>query len=363
MQSITLGLATKLLGLLRTWAPALASLLLVTTAADATEATGRVHLAQAQPPAQPQTAGPAKSKPRPAAEPAGAAAAADNTLQRRVEQLEEQLVDMQVTIGTLESLARSGGGGGRGSNGGGGGALGASEAARIEGMETQMRALTSEVQRLTNQVRQLGGASDRGDAGGARPSYADAGVARTAPAETTSVRSSFGSTTVTTGGDPIGSLIDGAPRGGSSPQANGRDTQVAALPPATSSGSAKQDYETAYGHLLKQDYGAAEAAFEDFLQRYPSDALAGNAQYWLGETHFVRGAFKAAAGAFLKGYQNYGKGNKAPDSLLKLAMSLERLGQKDAACSSFGELVTKFPDAPDHVKARAAGEQKRLGCR
>lgn len=359
MTSISLGRATMLQEFARTWALPLATVLIVSTAAGAAEVAGRVQLAQAQPPAQPQGAAPAKSKPRPA-EPA---ASADATLQRRVEQLEEQLVDMQVTIGTLESLARSGGGGGRASNGAGGASLGASEAARIEGMETQMRALTSEVQRLTNQVRQLGGASDRGDAGGARPSYADAGAPRAAPAETTSVRSSFGSTTVTAGGDPIGSLIDGQPQRPASPHANGHDTQVAALPPATSSGSAKQDYETAYGHLLKQDYGAAETAFEDFLQHYPSDALAGNAQYWLGETHFVRGSFKAAAGAFLKGYQNYGKGNKAPDSLLKLAMSLERLGQKDAACSSFGELVTKFPHAPEHVKTRAAGEQKRLGCR
>ena len=356
MPSITLGRAAKCQGL--ALALSLVSALLTTTATFAAETSGRVQIAQAQSPAQPQAGASAKSKPR-SAEPAGTN---DGTLQRRVEQLEEQLVDMQVTIGTLESLARSGGGGGRGSNGGGA-SLGASEAARIEGMETQMRALTSEVQRLTSQVRQLGGVSDRGDVGGARPGYADSGAPRATPAETTSVRSSFGSTTVTTGGDSIGSLIDGQPQRPAAPQVNGRDTQVAALPPATSSGSAKQDYETAYGHLLKQDYGAAEMAFEDFLQRYPSDALAGNAQYWLGETHFVRGSFKAAAGAFLKGYQNYGKGNKAPDSLLKLAMSLERLGQKDAACSSFGELVTKFPDAPEHVKARASGEQKRLGCR
>jgi TolA-binding protein len=76
----------------------------------------------------------------------------------------------------------------------------------------------------------------------------------------------------------------------------------------------------------------------------------------------VRGQYKAAASSFLKGYQTYGNSPKAPDSLLKLAMSLDRLGQKDAACASFGELLTKFPTASSSVKARAQSERQRVGC-
>ena len=81
-----------------------------------------------------------------------------------------------------------------------------------------------------------------------------------------------------------------------------------------------------------------------------------------GESHFVRGQYKAAAGAFLKGYQTYAQSAKAPDSLLKLAMSLDRLGQKDAACSSYAELSTKFPNAPASIKSRATSERLRVGC-
>ena len=136
-----------------------------------------------------------------------------------------------------------------------------------------------------------------------------------------------------------------------------------APPPAGGDGnSPKQLYETAYGYLLQQDYGAAEAGFDDFLKRYPSDPLAANAQYWLGESFFVRGQFKPAAAAFLKGYQTYARSSKAPDSLLKLAMSLERLGQRDAACSSYSELTTRFPNAPTHIKNRAQTERQRIGC-
>jgi tol-pal system protein YbgF len=133
---------------------------------------------------------------------------------------------------------------------------------------------------------------------------------------------------------------------------------AAAEPDATP----KQLYETAYGYLLQRDYGAAEAAFEEVLRRHPSDPLAGNAQYWLGESLYVRGQYRAAAGAFLKGYQTYTKSAKAPENLLKLAMSLQRLGQKDAACSSFSELAAKFPSAPNHVKTTAQNERQRAGC-
>jgi tol-pal system protein YbgF len=121
-------------------------------------------------------------------------------------------------------------------------------------------------------------------------------------------------------------------------------------------------YEQAYGYLLQKDYGAAEESFEAFLKRHPGHHLAGNAQYWLGETFFVRGQYRPAAAAFLKGYQDYAKSQKAPESLLKLAMSLHRLGQKDAACSSFRELAAKFPTPPAHVRSLAQTERQRSGC-
>ena len=71
---------------------------------------------------------------------------------------------------------------------------------------------------------------------------------------------------------------------------------------------------------------------------------------------------RPAAAAYLKGYQDYAKSQKAPESLLKLAMSLQRLGQKDAACSSFTEFATKYPTPPSHIKTLAQNERQRSGC-
>ena len=58
----------------------------------------------------------------------------------------------------------------------------------------------------------------------------------------------------------------------------------------------------------------------------------------------MRGQYKNAADAFLKGYKKYKSGDKAPDTLLKLGMSLAELGQKDAACSTFERAQHQIPE-------------------
>ncbi|MBU1174819.1 MAG: tol-pal system protein YbgF [Alphaproteobacteria bacterium] len=133
-------------------------------------------------------------------------------------------------------------------------------------------------------------------------------------------------------------------------------------PPAVAN-DADTAYQTAYGYLLQQDYGAAQLAMQKFLQNHPTSELAGNAQYWIGETHYVRGAYREAAVAFLEAYEKYGNGSKGPDSLLKLALSLGQLDQKDAACSSLREIGSRYRSAPAELHGRAKAEMGRLGCR
>ncbi len=346
------------------------------------------QLAQARgPQAQPKAAAAAQ-----------AAAGGDSGLKQRVEQLEEQLVDMQVTIGTLESLARGGSGAAPSTNARGdtAGGYGAAADVRIDGLETQVRALAAQMEQLTAQVRALLAAPHRADAtppiapaagapqagppqsGPPQSGPPQAGPPKSGPSNSGMVAPSdgqpdasrFGSTTVTAGsGDAIRGLIDGdADAAGAAAPAAG--TTLAATPPAfmpppqdaATAANPKQLYETAYGYLMQRDYGAAQASFEQFLVRYPKDSLAGNAQYWLGEAHFVRGEYKDAAASFLKGYKDYAGNARAADSLLKLAMSLDRLGQTDAACTSFAELSTQFPNAPDNVKSHAKSERQRIGC-
>jgi tol-pal system protein YbgF len=139
--------------------------------------------------------------------------------------------------------------------------------------------------------------------------------------------------------------------------------QVAALPPGElPEGSPEEQYQYAWGLLRGQDYAGAEAALRSFITRHPQHALTGNAQYWLGETYYVRKDYRQAAVAFAEGYQNYPNSAKAPDNLLKLGLALAQIGEKSDACEAFAQLGRQFPTAPQSLKDRAQRERQRLAC-
>ena len=113
--------------------------------------------------------------------------------------------------------------------------------------------------------------------------------------------------------------------------------------------------------LLQLQYADAETGFKDFVSKYPEHNLAGSAEFKLGETYWAQQNYSEAAQAYMSSYKQYPKGRRAPDSLLKLGLSLARLGQKDQACTTMGSVDAEFPSAVE-VKKRAQAEFKRAGC-
>ena len=149
------------------------------------------------------------------------------------------------------------------------------------------------------------------------------------------------------GGRGAGAPLDLAtmgPPGGAPDQSlrnpNAGGAVVATLPPSQ---TPRDEYDLAYGYVLRKDYALAEDGFRSFLSRYPGDRLTGDATYWLGESLFQRQRFRDAAEAFLTVSTKYEATAKAPDALLRLGQSLAALGEKEAACASLGEVLRKFP--------------------
>jgi tol-pal system protein YbgF len=134
---------------------------------------------------------------------------------------------------------------------------------------------------------------------------------------------------------------------------------VATAPPSS---SPRDTFDLGYGYLQRKDYPLAEDTFRDFLKRYPSDRLASEAQYWLGESLFQRQAFRDAADAFLIMSKKYEGSVRAPDSLLRLGQSLAAINEKELACATLGEVVRKYPRASANVKQTVEREQKRVHC-
>ncbi|MGE3622748.1 MAG: tol-pal system protein YbgF [Bdellovibrionales bacterium] len=124
----------------------------------------------------------------------------------------------------------------------------------------------------------------------------------------------------------------------------------------------QEQYDRAFDLLRQANYDEAGTAFEAFIAKNPQDKLIDNAKYWHGETLYVQGKFDAAAVAFADAYQQNPQGGKAPDSLLKLAMSLQNIGKTGDACTTLESLKNKYPRASLNVRQRAEQERVKLKC-
>lgn len=121
-------------------------------------------------------------------------------------------------------------------------------------------------------------------------------------------------------------------------------------------------YNEAFRLLNQNRYEDSEKLFDGFTETYPKDPLIGNAYYWLGETHYIRKDYIKAADKFREGYQKLPDGPKAPDNLLKLAMSLKAMDRTEDACTVLGQVEKKFKDASKSILQRAKSEKKLMGC-
>jgi tol-pal system protein YbgF len=79
------------------------------------------------------------------------------------------------------------------------------------------------------------------------------------------------------------------------------------------------------------------------LAQNPGGSLAPNARYWLGECHYASGRYDEAAAEFQRCADDYPESDKAPDALLKLSYSYDRLGDGPRAMGVMDRLLTRYP--------------------
>lgn len=150
------------------------------------------------------------------------------------------------------------------------------------------------------------------------------------------------------------------------PATNGGAPTTPSTPRHSASLGPQDVYQAAYIDYSKGSYQLAIAGFREFLRRYPDNALAGNAQYWIGEadlglareyanaghTDRATQALEQAVQEFRKVVANYPRGDKAPTALYKEGLALIDLKQPAAAQSRLQYLVDTFPQAPETPLAK-----------
>jgi tol-pal system protein YbgF len=126
--------------------------------------------------------------------------------------------------------------------------------------------------------------------------------------------------------------------------------------------SIAEQYKYAMGIMQKGDFDKAEIAFKEFVETHSKHELAGSAQFWYGETFYIRQLYDDAAKAFLDGYQKYPNSAKAPENLLKLGVTLAELGEVEQGCKMIVNLKKAYPKTDARILQKSSYEKKRFNC-
>jgi tol-pal system protein YbgF len=234
--------------------------------------------------------------------------------------------------------------------------------ARLDAVEREQRILTGEIERLAfenrrmrQELEQLGRNVEALLAGAVGQSASGDGPALLEPGEI-DPDDPFGEARA----DDVQPLQ--APDG-VRPLRQGSAPQPAALSgPADAQADPRDVYAAGRARLLDGDFAGAREAFERYTEQFPQGEQAGGAWYWLGETHFVNGAFDDAADAYIASLRTDRRGPQGPDALVRLGASLDGLGQTGRACEVLATFPQEFPNASVESRRKAQREISRIGC-
>ncbi|MBW2477305.1 MAG: tol-pal system protein YbgF [Deltaproteobacteria bacterium] len=110
-------------------------------------------------------------------------------------------------------------------------------------------------------------------------------------------------------------------------------------------------YLQAFGDYASGRYPEAIAGFVTFLQRFPNNSYASNAQYWLADCYLSQQQYNVALQQFQKLLDDYPRAPKQPEALLKIALIQQQLGDSQGAQETIEFLKTQHPDSDAARKA------------
>jgi len=150
------------------------------------------------------------------------------------------------------------------------------------------------------------------------------------------------------GAGSAGQLSGNTPATGGAPStATGSGAAAAPVAATANRKQVETEYQAAYALLDPKEkrYDEAAAAFATFVEKYPADPLAANAQYWLGEAYYVSQKNAEALAAFQVVVDRYPASNKAAGALFKIGRLQQAAGQRNAARDSYRRILSDYPNS------------------
>jgi len=244
--------------------------------------------------------------------------------------------------------------------------------AQVDAQSEQLMNLVLQVQQLQDEIRMLRGQLDEqsyelenlkrrqrdqyldldqriSELRDGLPVVSGGSAAAGAPANRSPVPAGDADTAPTVGpvaGQGSPDVPDVTERGGPSSSVTGLAAPAVATSATAATPAAQQAaYDEAFQALKELRYADAAEAFRSFIDQYPDSDLAGNAQYWLGESYYVTRNYEIALEAFQGLVRGYPDSTKRGDGLLKIGFTHYELEQYDQARAALEQVKDEFPDS------------------
>ena len=237
---------------------------------------------------------------------------------------------------------------------------------RMDALEAQMARLTSQVEQNTNRINLIETKLGMGQPAAA-PNAPATTPATTPPPASTPTTTTTPATppapkpAVTTPAATTPAATTPAPKP-AAPAATRVEAVKAIVKPQSSDPG---DDEYSYGYRLWEAkfYPEAQQQLKLFLQKYPQHGRVSYGRNLLGRAYLDDGNPGEAAKWFLQNYQAGKTGDRAPDSLLYLAVTMKQMKDSKRACIALAEFgQTYAAEAAGRLKGLYDSTRNGLAC-
>lgn len=123
----------------------------------------------------------------------------------------------------------------------------------------------------------------------------------------------------------------------------------------SSGGTGQKTYDQALELFKAKKYKESQELFSEFIKKNPSNDLAVNARFWVGDCLFNQNEFALAILEYQNVIADFPNHIKAPAALYKQGMAFEKLQDTDTAKIVYKKIIAEYPKS-DQVEA----SKKRL---
>lgn len=122
--------------------------------------------------------------------------------------------------------------------------------------------------------------------------------------------------------------------------------------PANQAPPLQETYQAGVRDFNAAKYDVAQGEFQDILQYYPHDDLAGSAQFYLGEIAYRQQNYPEAIKNYTAVLENFPTAKQAPTAQLHKGFSLIQSNKRSAGIQELRSLIQKHPQTPEAAQAR-----------